>query len=331
MESGKGAMESLGLMKVFVAGGNGFIGSGVVRKFLNENAEVHVLTRKTSNLWRIEEIKPHINLHYGDLSSPNNIDGVVSSLKPDVVINCSGIVRGFGLEDQNDVIQSNFVNTLNLVNSSLRSGVETLLNTGSAYECGFSDIPISVNSCNEKPIGLYGVVKKAERYYIDMINRSYAKSYINFRLFTPFGFFDAPFRLIPHVIISLMHGIEPEIRNPAAGRSFIFLEDIANIYYAAATNPERLRGLTQVNLGSPGLMSVSEVVSSLYGMFERHFTYETKEYSGNKEFLFPDPKEVINFLSSLNVNLTPLQEGLTKTVKWFRDNEIFYSDNAGAR
>ena len=314
-------------MRVFLAGGSGFIGSSVVRKFLKENAEVHILIRKTSNLWRIGEIKDQINIHYGELSSQNDIEAVFTSVKPDVVINCSGIVRGFGLEDQNNVVQSNLVNTMNLVNSSLRSGVETLLNTGSAYECGFSNRPILAKKCNGNPIGLYGIVKRAERHYIDMISRNYAKSYINLRLFTPFGFFDAPFRLIPHVILSLLRNVDPEIRRPEDGRSFIFLEDVANIYYAAAKNPENLNGLKEVNIGSPKLTTVAGVASLLYSMFNQHYSYEIKDQDESKEYLFPEEKEVMKILSTLKVKLTPLQEGLSRTVEWFYYSENFYRDN----
>jgi len=314
-------------MRVFIAGGSGFIGSSVVRKFLKENAEVHILIRKTSNLWRLEDIKEQVNLHYGELSLQSDVEAVIKSIKPDVVINCSGIFRDVILDDQHDLIRSNLVNTINLVNVSLRSGVETLFNTGSAKECSFSNKPILVNRCNGSPIGLYGVVKRAERYYIDMISRNFGKSYVNFRLFTPFGFFDAPFRLIPHIILSLLHNEDPEIGNPAGGRSFIFLEDIATTYYAAAKNPEKLSRLTEVNLGSPKLTTVADVASLLYRMFGRHYDYEVKEQYTPKEYLYPEEKEVMKLLSKLKVNLTPFQEGLSRTVKWFRDNENFYRDD----
>jgi nucleoside-diphosphate-sugar epimerase len=313
--------------KVFVAGGSGFIGSSVVRKFLNENEEVHVLARKSSDLWRINELKGQINLHYGELSSQIDIETIITKIKPDAIINCSGIVKGFSMEDQNDVIQSNLVNSINLVNAALQNGVETLFNTGSVYECGFSDKPIAVNRCNGNPIGLYGIVKRAERYYVNMIARNYQKKYVNFRLFTPFGFFDKPVKLIPSVILSLLRNREPEITSPAAGRSFIFIGDVANIYYAVAKNIDRLSGLTQINLGSPELTIVADVVSSLYRMFDREYSYEIKRQNNITEYLFPEKIEIKKLLSTLKVNLTPFQEGLLKTVEWFRDNENFYINN----
>jgi nucleoside-diphosphate-sugar epimerase len=328
MEYGKAALEGLGLMKVFIAGGTGFIGSSVVRRFLKESAEVHIMIRKTSNLWRIKDIKNQINLHYGDLSFFPIVEGIISTIRPEVVINCSGIVKGFSLDDQDHVIQSNLLNTVNVVNASLRSNVETFINTGTAYECGFSHRPITNANCVRNPIGLYGIVKKAESQYVKMIAQNYSKMYLNFRLFTPYGFFDTPNKLIPYVIISLIHGRVPEVKNSAAGRSFIFIEDVSKVYYAAAKNPEKLDDNTVINLGAPNLTINAEVVSLLYGIFNLKYTFKAKDDNLSKEYLFPDPEETIKFLSLLKVSLTPLHEGLEKTVKWFIENESLYGENS---
>ena len=311
-------------MKVFISGGTGFIGSNVVRRFLEGNAEIHILARKSSNLWRIQDIEDQINLHYGDLSSSPVLERIISTIGPDVVINCSGIVKGFSLGDQDLVIQSNLVNTVNLVNASIKSKVDTLIHTGSAYECGFSQHPITNMNCEGSPIGLYGVIKRAESEYIKLVSKSYSKKYINFRLFTPYGFFDSPFRLIPYVIISLIFGKVPDINNPNAGRSFVFIRDVANIYYATAKNSERLNGISSVNLGTQDLVKVSELTSLLYQFFGLDYTSGGRNGDACNEYLYPDSKEVTDLLSSLSIKLTPLQDGLARTVKWFRDNMHFY-------
>ena len=42
--------------KVLVTGATGFIGANIVRRLLKNNYEVHVLTRKCSDLWRLNDI-----------------------------------------------------------------------------------------------------------------------------------------------------------------------------------------------------------------------------------------------------------------------------------
>jgi len=72
---------------------------------------------------------------------------------------------------------------------------------------------------------------------------------------------------------------------------------------------------------------VADMASLLYKMFDRHYAYEIEEQDKVREYLFPEEREVMKFFSTLKVNLTPLQEGLTRTVKWFIANENFYSDD----
>ena len=208
-------------MKTLIFGGTGFIGSNVMRYFLKNGNEIHTMIRHTSNKWRIDDLINQINIHEGDLKSDRRIESVVSSVRPDIVINCSGLVKGYDIDDQEGVIQENFQNTVNLVNACVKSNVEVFINSGSAKECGYSEVAILNDKCGGNPVGLYGIVKKAERLYVDMISKKYKKRYLTARLFTPFGYYDSETRLIPYVILSLIDKKEPLIRNSGGGTGFL--------------------------------------------------------------------------------------------------------------
>ncbi|MBC8520655.1 MAG: GDP-mannose 4,6-dehydratase, partial [Methanomicrobia archaeon] len=49
-------MKVLKGRKVLITGSTGFIGANLVRRFLKIGAEVHILTRTTSNKWRIKGV-----------------------------------------------------------------------------------------------------------------------------------------------------------------------------------------------------------------------------------------------------------------------------------
>ena len=325
MEFWKGLLEGMEVMKILIFGSSGFVGSNVTRYFTNNGEEVHVCLRSNSNTWRIKDLLENLIIHRGDLSSTDNIESIISSVQPDVVINCAGIVAGFGVEDQEGVIQKNFVNTVNLVNTCVKLNVNQLLNTGSAYECGFSNNPIVGNECSNAPIGLYGIAKKAEREYIDMIAQKFEKKYVTLRLFTPFGYFDSPIRLIPYIILSLVNNRTPHIKNPFSGRDFIYIEDVSKIYYALSKKPEVIDNKTVFNLGTGKMTKVTEIAKYLFNLGNVNYVESTINMDGSAEYLYAGLGETSKILSELNITFTPLAEALRRTYDWFIQNKNYYT------
>ncbi len=311
-------------MKVLIFGATGFVGGNVTRHFLENNEEVHVCLRGDSYNWRIKDLMGNLIIHQGDLSSKCDIESIISSVKPDVVINCSGKVSGFGVDDQEEVIQKNFVNTVNLANTCVRMNVEQLINTGSAYECGFSNNPVIGSDCSKQPIGLYGITKKAEREYIDMIAQKFEKKYITVRLFTPFGFFDSPIRLIPYVILSLLHNDIPLIKNPYSGRDFIYMNDVSKIYYALSRKSDAIEIGNVINAGTGKMTKVTDIVKYLFSLAGVKCTESTFDKRGSTEFLYADQKYTSSVLSELKLKFTPQKEALRRTFKWFSQNKSSY-------
>ena len=325
MEFRKSPLEGMGVMKILIFGSSGFVGSNVTRYFSNNGEEVHVCLKDDSNTWRIEDLLDNIIIHKGDLSLTNNIESVISLVRPDVVINCAGIVAGFGVEDQDGVIQKNFVNTVNLVNTCVKLSINHLINTGSAYECGFSNNPIVGKECSNAPIGLYGIAKKAEREYIDMIAKKFEKKYVTLRLFTPFGFFDSPMRLVPYIILSLVNNRTPHIKNPFSGRDFIYMDDVCKLYYALSKKPEVIENRTVFNLGTGKLTKVIEIAKYLFSLGNVNYVEPSVNVDSSVEYLYAAKEDTSRILSALNLTYTPLAEALQSTFNWFIQNKDSYT------
>ena len=325
MEFWKSTLEGMGVMKILIFGSSGFVGSNVTRYFSNNGEEVHVCLKDDSNTWRIEDLLDNIIIHKGDLSLTNNIEYIISLVRPDVVINCAGIVAGFGVKDQDGVIQKNFVNTVNLVNTCVKLNVNQLINTGSAYECGFSNNPIVGKECSNAPIGLYGIAKKAEREYIDMIAKKFEKKYVTMRLFTPFGFFDSPMRLVPHIILSLANNRTPNIKNPFSGRDFIYMDDVCKLYYALSKKPEVIENRTVFNLGTGKLTKVIEIAKYLFSLGNVNYVEPSVNVDSSVEYLYAAKEDTSRILSALNLTYTPLAEALQSTFNWFIQNKDSYT------
>ena len=241
-----------------------------------------------------------------------------------MVINCSGLVRGFNMKDQKGVINSNFQNTVNIVNSCINLNVDRFINTGSAYECGFSNRAISAINCGDRPIGLYGVTKRAESAYIDFINKKYSRNFTTLRLFTPYGYYDSPLRLVPYMFLSLINGLTPIIKTPDSIRDFIFVEEVAKFYYRIAENPELLGKATTVNVGTGIPTKVSEVSSIITNMFGK--TYRVENFERNEPISLFSRGEFYLPLLGRAPNRKSLISRLKKTKEWFEKNKGYYEN-----
>ena len=56
------------MSNVLITGASGFIGANLVRNLINTKDQIHILIRKQSNLWRLNNIISECNVHFVDIS-----------------------------------------------------------------------------------------------------------------------------------------------------------------------------------------------------------------------------------------------------------------------
>ena len=313
------------MSKILILGGNGFIGSNLTSYFLRKGYELHLMLRKDASLWKIKEILPQINIYAGDANDIESLVSLIDVVRPDIVINATGIVKGETINDQEGVITSNLTTTVSIVNSFIKSRANILINTGSAKEYGFSSSAIDENF-HGIPIGLYGATRKAATEYSQFIAKKCEKKIINLRLFTPYGPFDSSNRLIPYCILNLIQKRRPDIKNTRGTRDFVFIDDVSLAYELVIKNIDRLGYEAVINVGNGKAITVNHVVNELFKIIPQDFNIELNENNLNifsKDSLYSD-----------NENLTflgwkakfDLYSGLSTTVQWFKDNMQYYRE-----
>ncbi|HLG33474.1 MAG TPA: NAD-dependent epimerase/dehydratase family protein, partial [Bacteroidia bacterium] len=95
------------MAKILVTGVNGFIGSHIAERLLNEGHEVHGLVRNTSNLDFIKDMD--VRLHYGDITQPETLKEAVAGSA--VLIHNAGLASDWGAPDL--FLKINFEGTKN--------------------------------------------------------------------------------------------------------------------------------------------------------------------------------------------------------------------------
>ena len=315
-------MEELKGRKILITGSTGFIGANLARKFLKIGAEVYILTRITSDKWRIKDILKDVNEYCVDLLDYEKLASIILDIKPEIIFH-TAIYGGYPFQkDIKKIIESNFIGTVNLVNACQKVDFELFVNTGSSSEYGLKSKPMIEGDMLE-PVNDYGVSKAAATLYCQAVARREKVPIVTLRLFSPYGYYEEPTRLIPAVIMACLRGENPKVTSPNYVRDFIFVEDAIDAYIRVIETSDISGEIFNIGYGKEH--SVGEVVDEIIKLTGS----KVKPEWGNAPKWSNEPNnwQVDIFKAKDVLKWEPkhrLEKGLAKSVKWFRENVALY-------
>lgn len=316
-------MGSLNGEKVLITGGAGFVGSNLVRRILDDGADVNLIMRSTSNKWRIKDILSEINEHSVDLMDYDNLVSIVSEIKPSIIFHLATYGGSPFQKDTQNIIRSNFVGTMNLVNACKKVGFESFINTSSSSEYGNKKFPMSELDLLE-PINDYGVSKAASTLYCHSIAKNEDLPIITLRLFSPYGSYEDSRRLIPHVILSILRNKSPNLTSPEFVRDFIFIEDVLDAFINVAQRSDLKDEV--FNIGSGIQNTVGNVVNNILEIMGHKIEPKwgsTPEWSNEPVIWQADisrAKDILKWSPKHD-----LKGGMLKTINWFEKHIELYN------
>jgi nucleoside-diphosphate-sugar epimerase len=219
------------MKQVLITGAGGFIGSNLIRKLLTEKYEVHAIVRETTNLWRLRDIESHCTMHIGDLGDKIWVQTLIEKVRPDIVIHTAQYGGYPFQKDVEKTIKTNFVSTTHLIDAAQKVGVERFINTGSSSEYGKKLAPMNEGDLLE-PNSVYGVAKAASTLYAVHCGREEKLPIVTLRLFSVYGPWEEPGRLMPTVMLRALDHKELELVSPAIARDFVYMDDVVDAYMA---------------------------------------------------------------------------------------------------
>lgn len=146
--------------KILITGSTGFVGSCLLRSLIERfnGKNIHIFIRRNSNLWRIKDVMKEVNCHIVDLKDKDQVYEIVSLIKPQWIFHCA-TYGGYPFQtDSNEIISTNFIGTINLLEASIKNGFKAFINTGSSSEYGIKNKPMNEEDFPD-PINIYGVSK----------------------------------------------------------------------------------------------------------------------------------------------------------------------------
>jgi len=310
--------------KVLVTGGAGFIGTHLVRRLLNEGAVV----RATLHQAPASVSDPRVQYVTGDLMDPGMCRGVCDGM--DLVFLCAANTSGAAVMQNTPLVHltPNLVMNAQMLEAAYAAGVQKLLFISSNTVYPVTDDPVKEDDVTNEFFEKYHIVAWMKRFteimcdmYTTRIGRPMpcvvvrpANSYGPHDKFDP-----AKSHVLPALIRKVVDRLDPL---PVWGdamdlKDFIYVDDLVEGMLLAM---EKLDGTRPVNLASGQayrLRDLLQTILRLDGYQDAHITYETSQPTMIPKRLI-DPslaKELLGFGAK-----TPIEEGLRRTIDWYRQS-----------
>lgn len=304
-------------MKILVTGGAGFIGSWVSEAYLAEGHDVLVLDDLSSGI--IENVPEKADFVKGDIRERELIDRVIATFKPDIVNHhAAQIDVRRSVEDPALDASVNILGTLNLLESSLKHGVERFVfaSTGGAIYGEPEHIPAGEKT-PPMPISPYGTSKYAVEKYLEYYKNIHSLDYIALRYANVYGPRQNPHGEAGVVAIFCSRVLSGEpckiFGDGGQTRDYVFAGDVARANLIALGAPSG-----SYNIGTGIETSVNELVKELETASGRVVRVEhAEERAGEVQSISLDIElagSVLGWKPEVQ-----LSEGVKNTWDWFRE------------
>ncbi len=302
-------------MNVIVTGGNGFLGSNVVRRFLKDNHSILVFSKNCNNITDVLDRVQYIKSDNDDLILHKES---IRAFKPHIVIHC-GWFGGNSHADINDPGQfyHNLPSSIKLIEiiNELESK-PMFVGFGSFAENGKINYPISEEDL-ENPTNLYGLSKLTFKNYSKMLCEAYGIAWIWIKPCYIYGPNDVKTRLIPRLVSKFIKNEEVILDECKSTVDYLYIDDFANYVYQLITT-NRL-GVYHLCSGNQyKIREIIELIKKLTNSNSKLVFDENKNRDSTFDYVCGNNKKLKNALDIKNN--VDLVEGLTKTINYERSS-----------
>ena len=318
-------MKKLSQSKVLITGAGGFIGSHLCELCLSEGAAVRAFVHYNSRSdWgMLEDLDRkklrNIEVVVGDLRDPEAVRRAVQGCQRVFHL---GALIGIPYSYQNpaDVVATNVMGTLNVLQAALDTGVERMVQTSTSEVYGTAQYAPMDEKHPLHPQSPYaaskvGSDKLAESFYL-----TYGLPVVILRPFNTYGPRQSPRAVIPAIILQALKSNVVRLGNLDATRDLTFVKDTAAGFVAAGTTP-KVEGET-IQLGTQTEHSIRELVDLIAEILGRKLKIVSEQARQR-----PEKSEVTRLFACNQLAKdrlewrcrTGLKAGLEETVRWFQE------------
>lgn len=299
---------------VLVTGGSSFIAASLVRQLLALGAQLHVLVRPTSSLWRLQDGIEQIKVYRGDVSDPVGFLELLGKVEPEVIFHLA-TAKGASSGSM-EYVSTAVLGAVNLVEGLKKMQCNPrLVVAGSSMEYAPSDAPV-IESYPIQPVTLNGAVKAAAGILYRQAAESCGLWVTQLRLFHVYGPWESPHRFLPTAIRNALDGVSTPLTAGESRRDWIYVDDVIDAMLRAATVETRHR---VINVGSGVEHTNIEVLGILQDLLESELSWQLDALPSRKT---DSAHRVADIgLARKALGWSPrfsLREGIASTIDWYR-------------
>jgi nucleoside-diphosphate-sugar epimerase len=306
------------MKRVLVTGASGFVGANLVRRLLKDGHETHLLLRPSHQSWRIEEIAGDVQAHEADIADVDGVRRVITTVKPHWVFHLAAFGAYPNQTGFERMLATNIKGCAALVDACIETGTESFVHTGTSSEYGYKDHAAREDEALE-PNSHYAITKAAATHYCQWAARERNLNAITVRLYSIYGPFEEPARLIPTLIRHGMQGKLPPLVSPRIARDFVYVDDAIDAMVQVAAAPSIPRGAIY-NICSGVQSTLADVIAvarRVMGIVEEPVWSSMPDRSWDTDRWVGSPQRIEREIGWRAQ--TTFEEGLKNTLRWFEE------------
>jgi UDP-glucuronate 4-epimerase len=321
-------------MKYLVTGAAGFIGSHLCHKLTTEGNEVIAIDNFSDyydiNLkkLRVEKLLTPLQVKVlsVDISDKNAIDELITSSKPQVVINLAAQAGVRLPTDQiHKYVNSNLVGFSNVLQSTVSNKIPYFLYASSSSVYGDqAAIPYTESEQKLHPNSFYGATKLANELLTPTLIKNSVTIARGLRFFTVYGPWGRPDMAYFRMIANVVSGSEFNFFGDGSiERDFTYIDDAVNSVIGLSKELEKKKpGYSDVvNLGGGRPLSMNYLIDNINKISKAEVKFNRQSSNSN------DAKKTMSDSSYIQSLIgskpeTKLEDGINKTYQWALQSDI---------
>lgn len=300
---------------IFIFGASGFIGANLLDTILKYRSDCYAITHNPRSAWRLKLLEiPNGNILHCDINYKKSVESIFNAHRPRTIFNLSAYGAYSKQKNTQLIYETNVIGTVNILEHC--KNIKAYIHAGSSSEYGLNSANPSEDS-NLIPNSHYSVSKISTSYLLDFFAKYHKVPCLNLRLYSIYGPWEEPDRLMPKIVECGLNKTYPPLVNPNTTRDFVYIDDCVEAFLDAANNVNFENAGHSINIGSGEKTSLQQLIDSSQKLFSisenpkwgsmENRSWDTAEWYGN----YVKASTFINWKPK-----TSLMDGLKKFAEW---------------